>query len=65
MFQFPELAAAWLCIHHGLAGSPCAGFPIRRSTDHGLLAAPRSFSQLSTSFVASHCLGIHRAPFVA
>jgi hypothetical protein len=65
MFQFPGLAATWLCIHHGLAGSPCAGFPIRRSPDHNLLAVPRSFSQLSTSFIASDRLGIHRAPFVA
>ena len=65
MFQFPGLAASWLCIHHGLAGSPCAGFPIRRSPDQSLLAAPRSFSQLSTSFFASDRLGIHRAPFVA
>ena len=65
MFQFPGLSASWLCIHHGLAGSPCAGFPIRRSPDHNLLAVPRSFSQLSTSFFASDRLGIHRAPFVA
>ena len=65
MFQFPGLAAAWLWIHHGLAGSPCAGCPIRRSPDQNLLAVPRSFSQLSTSFFASDRLGIHRAPFVA
>jgi hypothetical protein len=65
MFQFPGLAASKLCIHFGLAGSPCAGFPIRRSPDQNLLAVPRSFSQLSTSFFASDRLGIHRAPFVA
>ena len=65
MFQFPGLAASRLCIHLGLAGSPCAGFPIRRSPDQNLLAVPRSFSQLSTSFFASDRLGIHRAPFVA
>ena len=53
MFQFPGLAAARLCIHRRLAGSPCAGCPIRRSPDQSLLAAPRSFSQLSTSFIAS------------
>ena len=29
------------------------------------LAAPRSFSQPSTSFIASRRLGIHRTPFVA
>src|SRR5262249_47314326 len=43
-----------------LAGSPCAGCPIRISPDHCLLAASRGFSQLSTSFFASHRLGIHR-----
>ena len=58
----------WL---HAVMNSPYArvsstqGFPIRRSPDHGLLAAPRSLSQLSTSFIASGCLGIHRTPFVA
>jgi hypothetical protein len=41
------------------------GFPIRISPDQSLLAAPRSFSQLSTSFFASDCLGIHHTPFVA
>ena len=41
------------------------GFPIRRSPDPRLLATTRSFSQLSTSFIASQRLGIHRAPFVA
>ncbi len=29
------------------------------------LAAPRGFSQLTTSFIASLCLGIHRTPLVA
>ena len=61
----PWLGCRWLCIHHGLAGNPCAGFPIRISPDQNLLAVPRSFSQLSTSFIASDRLGIHRAPFVA
>ena len=35
------------------------GFPIRTSPDHRLLASPRGFSQLATSFVASLRLGIH------
>ena len=61
----PQVCDRWLCIHQRLAGSPCAGCPIRRSPGQSLLAAHRSFSQLSTSFIASHCLGIHRAPFVA
>ena len=38
------------------------GFPIRRSTDQSLLAAPRGFSQPTTSFIASRCQGIHQMP---
>jgi hypothetical protein len=38
------------------------GFPIRTSADHSFVAAPRSLSQLSTSFIATACQGIHRAP---
>ena len=43
-------------------GNGCShplGFPIRTSPDHSLLAAPRSFSQLTTSFFAYLRLGIH------
>ena len=35
------------------------GFPIRISPDHRLLAPPRSFSQLATSFIAYLRQGIH------
>ena len=35
------------------------GFPIRTSPDHGLLASPRSLSQLATSFIAYLRQGIH------
>ena len=65
MFQFPGLAALELCIHSSADVSSTPGCPIRRSPDQSLLAAPRGFSQLSTSFIASHRLGIHHAPFVA
>ena len=41
------------------------GFPIQISTDPCLFAAPRSFSQLITSFFGSQCQGIHPAPFLA
>ena len=61
MFQFPGLASA--CADPG-AHAP-VGCPIRKSRDHGLYAAPPGLSQLTTSFVASSCQGIHRAPFVA
>src|SRR5205814_1232552 len=43
-------------------GSRCSqrlGFPIRTSPDHSLLAAPRSLSQLITSFIAYLRQGIH------
>jgi hypothetical protein len=65
MFQFSPLAAIHLCIQCKADWLSQSGCPIRISTDQRLLAAPRSFSQLSTSFVASRCLGIHRAPLVA
>ena len=35
------------------------GFPIRKSADRSLFAAPRGLSQLVTSFVGSLCQGIH------
>ena len=38
---------------------PQPGFPIQTSTDQSLLAAPRGFSQLATSFFGVWCLGIH------
>ena len=47
-----------MVLHHG-------GFPIRKSADHGLFAAPRSLSQLVTSFIGSWCQGIHSMLFVA
>ena len=41
------------------------GFPIRTSADRCLLTAPRSFSQLTTSFFGSWCQGIHPALLLA
>ena len=38
------------------------GFPIRISADQCLLAAPHSFSQRVTSFIASQRQGIHQMP---
>jgi hypothetical protein len=49
----------------GLQVSPWRGCPIRTSPDQSLLAAPRGFSQLATSFIGSWCQGIHRAPLFA
>ena len=42
--------------------SPEVGFPIRKSADQSLFAAPRGLSQRTTSFIASQRQGIHRMP---
>ena len=44
---------------------PKVGFPIRKSPDHCLFAAPRSLSQLITSFIGSWCQGIPLALLLA
>ena len=41
------------------------GCPIRKFPDQCVLPAPRDLSQVTTSFIASVCQGIHREPFVA
>ena len=38
------------------------GFPIRKSPDQSLFAAPRRLSQRITSFIACACQGIHQMP---
>ena len=40
------------------------GCPIRTPVDQRFFAAPHGFSQLSTSFIAIACLGIHRTPLL-
>ena len=52
-------------VTHGL-GIPLSkvGFPIRISADQSSFAAPRGFSQRSTSFIASQRQGIHQMPFI-
>ena len=45
--------------HAGDSHSRLSGYPIRRSRDRGLLAAPPGLSQLSASFFAWQLLGIH------
>ena len=42
-----------------------SGYPIRKSPDHSVFAAPRSLSQLITSFIAYWHQGIHHVLFVA
>ena len=58
MFQFPGFPTQRygftlrsMILHHG-------GFPIRKSADRSLFAAPRSLSQLVASFFGSWCQGI-------
>jgi hypothetical protein len=38
------------------------GFPIRKSMDQSLFAAPHGLSQRTTSFIASYRQGIHQMP---
>ena len=56
----PTYEFSWIYIRFAYVG-----FPIRKSPDQSLCAAPRSLSQLATSFIACFCQGIHRAPLVA
>ena len=65
MFQFPTFPAQdygfilrSMILHH-------SGFPIRKSADQCLFTAPRSLSQLVTSFFGSWCQGIHLMLFIA
>jgi hypothetical protein len=40
------------------------GFPIRKSMDQSLFAAPHGLSQRITSFIACACQGIHQLPLL-
>jgi hypothetical protein len=48
--------------HAGFQVFNLEGCPIRKSADRSLYAAPRSLSQLTTSFLVSESQGIHHAP---
>ena len=62
-----DVSVPRVCLPLARDHRPCGrwGCPIRRSWDHSLFAAPPGLSQLTTSFVASLCQGIHRAPLHA
>jgi hypothetical protein len=64
MFQFSRLASPAYEFSRRWPGFARPGCPIRRSTD-SLLPANRGLSQVTTSFIASRCQGIHRMPLVA
>ena len=65
MVHFPGLASSAYEFSGRLLAFSQQGFPIRKSPDHCLLAAPRGLSQLATSFIACLRQGIHRTPLVA
>ena len=55
-----------LCIQCMMTGyEPRRVSPFGNLRIKACLAAPRSLSQLTTSFIASRCQGIHRTPLVA
>ena len=66
MFHFPRFARSHLFIQCGVRRHyPPWVSPFGHRRIKAWLAAPRRFSQLPTSFLASCRLGIHRVPFVA
>ena len=64
MFQLAAFALNAYLFSAKYSGRTRVGFPIRTSTDLSLFAAPRSFSQLITSFIACLCQGIHHEPYL-
>ena len=65
MFQFTPSSGITLWIHvMSHENLPHAGFPIRKSVDQCIFAAPHGLSQLVTSFVGDWCQGIHPALLV-
>jgi hypothetical protein len=62
----PCVRLVHLCIQCTMTGyNPCRVSPFGNLRIKARLAAPRSLSQLTTSFIASRCQGIHRTPLVA
>ena len=66
MFHFPWYSPEALFYSDSGDGVlPPPGFPIRTSPDQSVFAATRGLSQLTTSFIAYWCQGIHRVPLCA
>ena len=62
----PCVRLVHLCIQCTMTGhNPCRVSPFGNLRVKACLAANRSLSQLTTSFIASRCQGIHHAPLVA
>ena len=65
MFQFTPSSGVTLWIHvTSHENLPHAGFPIQKSVDRCIFAAPHGLSQLVTSFIGDWCQGIHPALLV-
>ena len=66
MVQFPPFAFSGLWIHsENIQTLLWMGYPIRKSPDLRLFAPTRGLSQLTTSFIAYLCQGIHHMLLVA
>ena len=61
-FTSPRWLQHAMYSHEGNVSLHTLGSPIRTSPVHRLFASPRSFSQLTTSFIASYSQGIRPAP---
>lgn len=61
MFHFPKFAPP----EGGNTNRSVLGRPIQKFPDQSFLAAPRDFSQPSTSFIASTSQGIHLWPLIS
>ena len=63
--RYLDVSVPWVGSPCGVTGLLPPGSPIRTPPDPSLLATPRGFSQLATSFIAGLCQGIHRVHFLA
>ena len=62
----PRVRLMWLCIYHTIPEHNLWRVsPFGHPRIKACLAAPRGFSQLTASFIAFLCLGIHRTPLIA
>ena len=64
MFQFSALASISYVFRYRYLGYPRWVFPFGNLRIKACLPAPRSLSQVTTSFIASSCQGIHRMRLV-
>jgi hypothetical protein len=66
MFQFPRFPLPALCVQAGVTPhNGCWVSPFGHPRIKACSAAPRGFSQPTTSFIGVRCQGIHRWLFIA